>query len=425
MWPFKSKEIQRPSQAKSIYRGSIFDMFIGTPVTYKNIYTDTQNNQLLTQYFNTLAEVAAPVLKYADMAGQINVQTNIPEVDNLLKNPNYYQGWNEFISQMVMNKRLYGNSIVNLFTPVTVGKQRPTALFNLSPVFTSIKTTDSNDFRVNKIENYIFDTKEPKKTALQIDPKFILHVRESNPNFKQNQYLFGISRFAGCEKNIESIKNGYDAKTNLYKNGPRMIITGKAQGEFSAVNSDDDIKIVQDKMKKYGYAGNEYNTLITDMPLDVTMASLNVAQLRITENNASDFQRLCDAQNIDSKCFSDNQGATFSNKEAALRDFANGAFKSEIESTLNDFMNKLREWWPSLDYTIDYSNINEIVKAELEANDRLLNDCKLGLITRNQYLEWTGAETISRPDFNEFYFMTNTGWIPLTQNQNGQSAINQ
>jgi len=416
MWnPFKKKtSITIGDNPK--YQSGFLLGFGSSRVKYNQIYEANQNNNLLILYFNTLAEVAAPPLKYADGASQITLTTKNKEVLALLNKPNYHQGFNEFFSLLVLYKRLLGESIIDAVPQIKLGVEgkKPNSLYLWTPQFTSIKLTKDKDFRDNSIDKYIFDSKEVDKKILSVDPDKILHLKEVNPNFKNNQYLFGESRYAGCYRNIESIIEGYGAKVNLYKNGPRLIITGKAQGDFASMGKSEDIATVQKAMKKYGAGANKYNNLITDVPLDVTNASLNVAQMQILPNNQHDFDRLCDAQGIDSKVFS--KEAKFEDKKSALKEFYNNAFRSEIDATVNDLQTYLQRWWPELnDLTPDYSQISEIVQANNEESERLLKNAEKGLMTRNEYLEAIGKDARKEPEFNQLYYYTDrNGWVSLT-----------
>jgi hypothetical protein len=72
----------------------------------------------------------------------------------------------------------------------------------------------------------------------------------------------------------------------------------------------------------------------------------------------------------------------------------------------------------------DYSKINEIIKAQNLRNKELFEDCKAGMITRNAYLEEIGRETVNKPEFNEYYFYTTNGWVPITyENTSNQATV--
>lgn len=397
-----------------IYNNNLWFSF-GNVTKLNKIYTSQQDNDLLIDYFNNVAEVSAPVMKYADGAKQVKVKANIPEVQALLDKPNYYQGGDEFQSLMMVHKRLFGESIINSVSTTSLNDltKKPKELFLLTPQKIGIKTTKKSDFRLNKIVNYVF--KHNDNTCATIIPENILHIRESNPNFENEQYLFGESRFAGSVSNIQSIIAGYGAKVNLYDNGPRFFITGKAQGEFGSANESEDIKDVQDRMKKYGWSKEKYNNLITDKALDVTKASMNIRELQLNENNIADFKRICDLQNIDVKVFSEN--GKYQDKEQALSDFYNNAFRSEVDAMYRDIETFLKKWWPDLQITLDYSEITEIVNANIEENERLFKDVERGLITRNEYNEKTGRETVNNPEFDKLYTYYQGTWTSIELNQ--------
>jgi hypothetical protein len=401
-------------------RTAIFTGFGFGARQFKDLYKIWQNNELLIYYFNNIAEVAAPIMKYVDAASNVKIGCNIPEVQKLLNNPNGYQSWDNFISTIILYKRLLGNAIINGLTTIDLRTSRsaPRQLFILSPQFTSIIVSQNQDWRLNYIQKYVYDSLEGNRSPLEIDPIGILHLKEVNPNFVQEQYFFGESRYCSCAKNIECITSSYQTKADLYQ-GPQLIITGKSQGEFSSANTSGTITEVQKAMKKYGNMPGQYKNLITDVALDVFKASFNVAELQLNENNIADFNRLCDSQNVDARIFSDILKSPYANKEAAESSFYNHSFKSEMNSTIHDIQEWLRMWWPSLELIPDYSQITAITKANLEENNRLLDDCKLGLMTRNDYNVAVGKDIIPLPEFNEYrVFIPNQGWILDGQNNN-------
>src|SRR3989304_2005515 len=252
------KKFITANDPQSVSSTALFAGFGNFGYFFKDVYKTQQNNNLLIDYFNNIAEVAAPILKYSDGAGLVKFTCTIPEVEKLLLNPNYYQGWDDFFSTTILYKRLLGNGIINAFSALGVdGTTKPKYLFIFSPQFTSIEVKNTTDFRQNEIVRYVYDTGEVNRKPIFSTPENILHLKETNPNVLNNQYLFGEGRYCGCGKNIESISNGYGAKVNLYKNGPRLIITGDGLSEFSAINVKENIEAVQERMKKYGWGKNE------------------------------------------------------------------------------------------------------------------------------------------------------------------------
>ena len=86
--PFKKKNIDFIGELQPINRTALFQPFGKTSYNFQRLFTIQQNNRLLIEYFNNIAEVAAPVMKYVDGASQIKINCNIPEVEKLLLNPN-------------------------------------------------------------------------------------------------------------------------------------------------------------------------------------------------------------------------------------------------------------------------------------------------------------------------------------------------
>jgi len=401
----------------TIYDDSSSFGFGGSKVSINKIFTSSQDNKLLIDYFNNVAEVAACPLKYMEGAKQVILKASIPEVQKLIDKPNDTQGGNEFFALQILQKRLFGNSFENAFTTITIGSSpKPKQLFLFTPQYTAIQTNKEDDFRFRKILKYLFPKNQTEN--IEIEPENMLHLKESNPNFDNESNLFGLSRYVSCASAIQSLVGGYGAKVNLFENGPRFIITGKAGNKdaFAETNAveTESIDKIQKRFSLYGWAKQKYNNWITDKPLEVHNASLNVGQLKLTEHNTADFMRLCDAQGIDVKVFSEN--GKFDDKALALSDFYNNAFRSEIDSTVKDKQDFYRQWWPDLKLTVDYSNISEIVEAQDKENKRIFEDAKIGLITRNEYLEKTGQEPKNEKTFNGLYTL---------DSQNQWRAINE
>lgn len=416
-WPWNNTK-------ESVYTSTPIWVGFGKVRDFNKIYTTKQDNNLLIQYFNEVAEFAAPILKYVDGAKNIKIKSSDPDVEKLLLKPNYYQTGMEHFASFVLYYMVFGESVINAVVSRTaLNGTKPTSLFNMTPQYMGIKTeqdkyaSEYRDFRTDKIVKYLFNQDRQGVSTLKSDPEYILHLKETHPNFEETQYLFGESRAASCYMAIESIREGYGAKTNLYSDGPRLIITGKTQGEFAAQNESEDIEVIQERMKKYNWKRGGFKNLVTDKALDVFNASLNVAQLQIKENNASDFDTICNAFGMDSKIFSYFQGSTFANKEAALKDFYNNSFKSVIEIAIDAYESFLKRWWPNLQLEPDFSKIQEIVDAELESHKKIFEDVKMGLMTRNDYLERIGRDKINLPEFNQYYVFDGKNWQSLERNE--------
>ena len=389
---------------------------------FERTQAESDLNKALIDAYNTLVEVAAPINKIADLASvviPIPVDDNGEEIKDkdlidLLKKPNQFQTWEEYYRKAIIYKLLLGNVYENAFGYLT-----PSSRFELKllpPQFTTVDIKSRKDFRNIEIDSYTVKI-QGWNDLIIYDIDTVLHQKTTSPYFGKNADLDGQPRLTSCMANIESIRSGYDAKIGLYKHGPNLILTGKTQGEFAAANiqSNEDVQELQQRINsEYGLQSNQASVMITDIPLDVTKISMNIGELKINENNLSDFQAICRAFDIPSVILSDNANSTYNNISEARQAWLNDSFVSFIE---NDYAQ--RALWLSklkgkkINLIADYKNIPEIIAKQNENNEEYLLLAQLGLITRNEYLERIGEEPVSDPEYDKYYTFANNEWIPV------------
>jgi hypothetical protein len=130
-------------------------------------------------------------------------------------------------------------------------KPIPQEFILLPPQNTLIKITKPVDFRSPEILSYdvIFEETNQK---YEFEPKNTIHVKQNNPLYKNEAYLYGISKLVSASKNIRSLESGYGAKVGLYENGPSVIITGKTQSDYASMNmqNEESVNQVQERFNK-------------------------------------------------------------------------------------------------------------------------------------------------------------------------------
>lgn len=424
---FKKKKTP-VKKSNTLYNSDMYSLstFGTTIVNWNNVYKDSQNNLKLIQQYNNLAEISAPINKFADAFSLILpiIKQNGKEVKNhwlksLLEKPNDLQNWSAFISQLAIYYKLLGNAYItgNNTSDAINRTNKLTSLYNLPSqnINIELKNNEQKDFRLIEILNYIFTH---NNKAIKIPAEKVLHIKATNPNFKNNQFLYGLSNLVSVNKNIESIESGYSAKVNLYKKGARVIVTGKSQGEFGSVNTSETIKEVQEKFNNnYGLTEGQYQMLITDIPLDVKVISHNIAQLKINENNLADFQRICGVLDVPSILISDNDNSSYENVKEAKEHFYNVPFKNLVEDVFLDLTEYFKRFDKSIEVVPDFSKVSEIVKKQNESYAKVFEDVKLGLVTRNDYFELIGKDRVKIKEFDEYYFYNN-GWFSVENKEN-------
>lgn len=425
MWPFSKKSFTMPLTDKR----PMVVMIGGKTRYFESTNTEQDLSQTLIKAYNELSEVSSPINKIAEFGSVV-----IPEpVDqngkaitdpNILKwfnHPNANQNWQEFYKKHLIYRLLLGNSYINSFGYRS--QSFPGELKLLPPQYTKIVLKDKKDFRNLEIERYVIKINGWGDVEIT-DIASVLHIKNTSPYFGKEGDLYGQSKLIGCLANIESIKAGYDAKIGLYKHGPSMVITGKTIGEFASANAmtGEDIRAVENRFNNaYGMGSDQLRVMATNIPLDVTKVSMNVAELRINENNLSDFQAICRALDIDSKAIGDPTNTTYNNVVMAFDSFLNGSFKILIENDYSQWSSWLSERFKRpIIINPNFENIPDIVNKEKEGNEDIITMAKEGLLTRNEALQRIGEEPVNLPEFNQYYTFVNGNWQNINQNvENG------
>lgn len=429
--PFQRKNFAAPLSTQK----PMMVIMNGQKYFFQKLNNEKTAAQYLIDKYNCLNEVSAPINKIAEFGSVVvpelydakgeYIETSSPLYKQIFK-PNKYQSWQEFYKKHIIYRVLLGQSYVNAY-----GYTSPSLSFEyklLPPQYTTIHLKNKNDFRNIEIDYYEVKLNGYNDLIIK-EIETVMHIRNTSPNFGNEADLYGYSKLMGCVHNIESIEAGYGAKVGLYKHGPRIIITGKSQGEFASANisSNEDVKQLQDRINsEYGLQSDQYSVMITDIPLDVSTVSMDMGQLKINENNIADFQSICRALDIDSRVLSDVSSSTYSNVEMAFESFLNGSFKILIENDYAQWSSWLSTLYKQkLTLQPNYENIPAIVKKQNENNDKILSLAKDGLLTRNEALVRINEEPVTNAEYDNYYTFINGIWSPViietAANPNGVS----
>lgn len=429
MWPFRKKSINLIGESGRFLTPNefILSTFGTNIISWDNYIPNNQNDLLLIQKYNQLSEVSAPINKFAQSAKNVIPEIRTYKNGKLELVPSHYltipiqKFWDEQIDKAVVFRLLLGKLMIGANQYGKVDGQmivKPQDFYLIPPQYTLIKLDASSNVRNNVITS--FEMQMPQTGQFIVIPaNEVLYIKSNNPDYSNYNYVYGISPLVSCSKNITSIEAGYGAKVGLYKHGPRVVMTGKTQGEFASANATSDENVVQLQERinsRYGLQENQFQVMITDIPLDVTVIGNSVQQLQINENNKADFQKICGVLDIESIILSDDTGSTFTNKQMAESAFYNGSFRSLVEDLCNNFTQFLNRWDRNIVLVPNYSKISQIMEKERLNNNSILEDAKLGLITRNEYLEATNQAIVKLPEFDEYRIYTINGWLPTAGN---------
>ena len=271
-----------------------------------------QNDFVLLEMFNTVPEFAAPIKYSANLAARVpykiveydnkgnEIRLNIPEVSNLLDNPNPFQSAINFKRTSYINYQLFGNNYTNIYKGIGSLKLA-NWLFILPTQYVSIifekmqcdKINPDADFRTNEIISYTL--KYANSNIPTIPKEEISHFKDSQMNFDNGTYAKGQSRGYSAIMATKTIKAGYEAKYSYY-------INRGALGMF--INNDPDGVRLDPKEKrrvldafKTTYGLKEGQDLFQFINHNMTYQNIapDFSGLQINENNEADFRAICKA----------------------------------------------------------------------------------------------------------------------------------
>lgn len=440
LWPFKKKtektNVDAFNQQPILSPFQItFNSLGSVSVDWVHVVNKKQNDILLIDYFNQLSEVSAPIRKYSDASKLVKpyIVLDNGEIDTASKfNDVITRFWSNYSELLTIYKLLLGNVYVQGVSQAIVGnltEKNLTELILLPSEYTTInlKQDQKIDFRSIEVKSYEvnFQNDSKYKVITITDPKKVLHLKTNNLFKDSSNQVYGISRLASAEKNLQAIASGYGARISLYDNGPRVILHGKnADNGFSSVNETEETDEIQKRINdNYGRTDGQYQVFVTKSALDATVISMNVRELQLNELNSADFRRICNVFNQDAKIHGDPQASTYDNMQTALTDFYINSFMPEMEGTFESLTKFLQGFGMKGEIKGDYSGIKEIAEFEKKQNDELFKQVERGLMTRNEYLEFIGESTVDLPEFDEYMTFYNGQWYKLRQDE--QSGNNQ
>ena len=415
---------------KSLYTGGLMATSGSTSVTWAQLFSSNQNNEELLRIYNEVAEVFAPINYFARNSG--NVKFNIYERNakgedvliintddklfKLLTKPNNLQGWNEFYSQTITNYKLFGNVFLNF---AAAEGYTPKEIFIL-PATTQILTNKANysvDFRRVEIKSY-------KTEFATINENEVLHLKNTNPNFTNGNFLFGLSELVSCSKAISNIEKGYSVRGSMYENGPEWLVSAtdaNKKNEYSNAATPDEIKERQKKFsEKYGQTLGKWRFMFLDMAHNATNVSTDLNKLGIEKSNLADFQTICSVIGVPSILLSDTTGSTYSNQAEVSKRWYENEFASLNNSIFEDLTTYVRgiKGWENRIIKPDYSNIPQLQKNVNEKKETYESMVFSGLITRNEYLKKIGEPANENTEFDELRIYNNGSWTELNTNDN-------
>lgn len=316
--------------------------------------------------------VARVPIKVVKQSGKLAPNSDLLR---LVKDPNYYQSWQELIRANYAYYNILGNSYLYGIEADGFGG-RITSLFNLPAEKTVIDLAFDKSLPnwINEVKGYVVSI---GGTEYPLKPEAVLHNRNISLRYDSGAWVYGISKYIPGDKINNELRAIYDAKASIIEHrGALGIISNDS--EFPDLEQ---TQIVKDRLKQqFGLSGDQDKFIVTTQKLSWQQMSLNVQELQLIENAKYSFEKLCQLSEFDPVIFTAD-GSTFANKTEAIKDL----YKNVIKTDVDDLYDTLNEWLSPLyggDKIVpDWNKVQELENDKKIFTDMLTKQIEYSLIT--------------------------------------------
>lgn len=334
----------------------------------------------------------------------------LARVMKLLKRPNKWQTWEEFNTQQIIYCKDFGYCPVLAIRPSGMDTTHTKALFNLNPFF------------AEPIENRSFDIYNDKSEPIQYwtcsiggkhygeIPAEDVFIVKDGYIIQENSNCLPISKVSGLDFWVSNICAAMEADNVLLrKKGPLGIFSYDPKPDMAGWTpmEKDDQDDLQLQLRKYGMTLNQFQYIISRMPIKWNAVSFNASELMTKESVRQGSDGICDRFGFPAELMS-GKNATYENRRSAgkyLYENNTIPFSLRRMSTYSTFF--------ELDYfgkklKQDFSHLPILQEDLLKEGQAYAEkaagfdiEWKAGLITLNEWRIMTKKKPI--PDGDLFY----------------------
>jgi phage portal protein BeeE len=340
---------------------------------------------------------------------------------NLIKNPNPLQTRIQFQAQLNTFQHIWGYAVGLRVRPAGV-KDATSAIWLIPNQHVIIEWSGKMFYQTNKrnmIKRVQFVMPDGTRKDL---PKEDIHIFTHLNGCLTDGYL-PDSPLCGLEHPIDNIIQAYESSNTLSKRlGAMGILSNK--GKDAAGHYEGDISSekgeLQSEYRKYGLSQDQWQIIITSANLEWQSMALPIKDLMLDEQIVSRSKEIADKLGYPKYLLAIGDDGTFSNvKEARIF-----LYEETIVGEAEHFVAQLNEFivpeGSNYRLEVDFSHVAVLqADAEKKAKAEKTNEQKLeiryrnDIITRNQWLEAIGEDTITGGDVYK------SEWdMSLKENQN-------
>lgn len=335
------------------------------------------------------------------------------ELNKILKHPNPYQTFVEFIALCETFYLITGNQIIYAPT-LEAGNDRGKLVHGLYMMPTQNVQIKAESW-MNPAAQYILDINQ----RFSIDAKDIIHIRMMNLDYEDGANFMGMSPIKVAANVIEADNQGKMIVANTLKRGVPL-------GVFS---TDQDVDVGSDTRERLSNLRREYvreytssgkhtkagipvfaNGKVIWTPISFT----NFKDLQIIENSENGLRALCNVWGVPSELFNDPAASTYNNVSEARKSIYTNRLIPDLNLFYSYFNDRITPAYEkNAIVKADFSGVPELQKDKKEQSEWLNIGVQAGAINRNEYRRSIGFETVDKPGMDEY--LVNPLLIPIDQ----------
>lgn len=394
------------------------------------MFVDITTTRLLYDALNKCAPLATVIGRMADafVAGKFEVlnrntekyvRGKYKEWERLLQKPNKVQTRKHFFKQLYTEVKTVGRCFIMPIFPVGFEDEgRPSSMWiipnqNIELERINFDVTPMSYQNIADIYRAYFIS-DGQGVRTELDLRKLIVIYDSTP-ISPITFL-PQSRLIPLRYPISNLIASYEARcTLIQKRGALGILSNTAGkdglGTIPIMQEEKD-EVQSQFAANYGLTRGQGQVIITTAALSWQQMSMNTKDLMLHEEHLSDVKDICAAFGYPFPLSSHSDQSTYANMDSADTILYQNSIIPDAEDYIEEQLNEgLKTYENNIIIQMSYEDIPAMQQSEKEKgegrkamNEALEIQWNNSIITRNQWLEELGEDTVNDPEFDKYKY---------------------
>lgn len=314
---------------------SIINLIINKLASAPVVTYEIKDQKALAYYKSMSSQMGNSGAKWSaeKLKSQALEEVSIPELDRLLKKPNEFQTFDNWIKEIAAFRLITGNAY--MYGARRGGQENAPiiALYSLPAQYMEIISGGLNQ----PIKEYRLTYNGYER----IDAANVGHLKNINLSYQAGtaNHLYGASPLRSAVRDLTTSNDGKQALLSMLQNmGARGILTGDGSVNITREQAQG---LKEDYANNYQGATKAGDVIITPAKLSWVQMGMNAVDMSIIDTQKIILRSLCRVYGVDAKLLGDTEASTFNNVETAYKALINNVVRPlhvEIRDVLNNWL---------------------------------------------------------------------------------------